>query len=43
MYGGFTSTVAFYGIGFGNDGGSSGHFSNFAQMKQDLGSNLWIF
>jgi hypothetical protein len=43
MYGGFPNTVAFYGVGFGHEGGSSGLFSNFGQIKQDLGSNLWTF
>ncbi|WP_337171503.1 hypothetical protein [Gemmatimonas aurantiaca] len=43
MYGGFPNTVAFYGVGFAEDGGSSGVFSNFGQIKQDLGSNLWTF
>jgi hypothetical protein len=43
MYGGYPSTVAFYGIGFGHKGGASGMFSNFNQIKQDLGSNLWTF
>jgi hypothetical protein len=43
MFGGLPNTVAFYGIVFGQDGGSSAHFSNFRQMKQDLGANLQVF
>ena len=35
--------MAFYGIAFAEQGGASGVFSNFGQMKQDLGSNLQTF
>lgn len=43
MFGGLPNTVAFYGIAFAEQGGASGVFSNFGQMKQDLGSNLQTF
>ena len=42
-YGGYPGTVAFYGLTWAQDGGSSGIFSNFGQMKQDLGSTVRLF
>ena len=36
-YGGYQGTVSFYGVVWAHQGGASAVFSNFSQMKQDLG------